>query len=209
MPAGGPASSAKRDAIVRAATTLFSRYGFRKTSVDLIAHTAEVAKPTLYAHFADKDAIFVAVCGHVVDDILADAARARTLPGVVDRLTAMLAAKFTRIWELVDASPHAHELLAASDGAAREVVARADAAYLKLLGDALDAAARAGELAPVRRAQLAPLLLRAGHGAAYGATSPAHHRAQLRELVDALLPRPTKPASRRSPRRASDRPRPT
>ncbi len=182
---------AKRDAIVRAATTLFSRYGFRKTTVDLIAHEAEVAKPTLYAHFSDKEAIFAAVCQHVLDRILAAAAAELERPDVVDRFTGILAAKFTTVFELVDSSPHARELLESQDALVRDMVAQADAAFVKLLTDALRAASRRGELATDRTeprpAKLATLLMQAGHGAAYGATSVAAHRANLRALVAALL----------------------
>jgi AcrR family transcriptional regulator len=187
-------STAKQDAIVRAATTLFSRYGFRKTTVDLIAHEAEVAKPTLYAHFSDKEAIFVAVCQHVVDGILAAAGAEQGRADVVDRFAGMLAAKFTTVFELVDSSPHARELLDSQDAQARDVVAKADAAFSKLLTDALRAAIRRGELVTdhieARPAKLATLLLQAGHGAGYGATSAAEHRANLRALVAALLGRP-------------------
>lgn len=179
---------AKQDAIVRAATTLFSRYGYRKTTVDQIAREADVAKPTLYAHFSDKDAIFVAVCQHVVDGILAAAAAAVDQPDVVDRITGVLAAKFTTVFELVDSSPHARELLESQAAQAREVVERADAAYAKLLHDALRAAGKRGELED-RPAKLAPLLMQAGHGAGYGAKTAAEHRSNLRALVAALLRR--------------------
>lgn len=176
---------------MRAATVLFRRYGFRKTSVDLIAREAEVAKPTLYAHFADKEAIFVAVCQHVMDGILAAAAAASAQPRVVDRIAAILAAKFTTIFEIVHASAHARELLESQAAQARDVVARADAAYTKLLSDALRAAARAGELTleptPAQLGKLSQLLMQAGHGAAYGATTAAEHRAHLDALVAALL----------------------
>jgi AcrR family transcriptional regulator len=188
-------SSAKPDAIVRAATTLFSRYGYRKTTVDLIAREADVAKPTLYAHFGDKEAIFVAVCRSVTDGILAAAAAALDHADVVDRIAGMLAAKFTTVFELVESSPHAQELLESQDARAREVVARADAAFAKLLGDALRAAIRSGELSAAhieaRPARLAQLLMQAGHGAGYGATSVTEHRANLRALVAALLGRPS------------------
>lgn len=46
----------KRLAILKAAVALFSRHGFKRTSIDLIAEAAKVAKPTIYAHFEDKDA---------------------------------------------------------------------------------------------------------------------------------------------------------
>lgn len=184
-------SSAKQAAIVRAATMLFSRYGFRKTTVDLIAHEAEVAKPTLYAHFADKDAIFVAVCRHVMAGILAAAAAERERDDVLDRIAGIVSAKFTTIFELVDSSPHARELLDSQDAQVREVVAQADAAFVKLLTDALHAAMRRGELAADRvgnrPARLAQLVMQAGHGAGYGAKSAADHRDNLRALVARLL----------------------
>lgn len=185
---------AKQDAIVRAATMLFSRYGFRKTTVDLIAREADVAKPTLYAHFTDKEAIFVAVCRHVMDGILAAATAALERTDVVDRVTEILAAKFTRIFELVHSSPHARELIDSKDAQARDIVAKADLAFAKLLADALRTAIRRGELAlehtEARPARLAQLLMQAGHGAGYGATSADEHRANLRALVAALLGRP-------------------
>lgn len=189
-------SSAKPDAIVRAATTLFSRYGYRKTTVDLIAHEAAVAKPTLYAHFSDKEAIFVAVCRHVVDGIVAAATAALAREDVLDRITGILEAKFTTVFELVDSSPHARELLESQDAQAREVVATADAAFVKLLTDALRTAFKRGELSAelpeARPPRLAQLLMQAGHGAGYGAKDVEDHRANLRALVGALLGRPTK-----------------
>jgi AcrR family transcriptional regulator len=186
--------SAKQDAIISAATRLFSHYGFRKTTVDLIAHEADVAKPTLYAHFGDKEAIFVAVCQHVVDGILAAAETELDRDDVIDRIAGVLSAKFTKVFELIDSSPHARELLESQDAQAREVVARADAAFAKLLTDALRSAFRRGELGTerieARPAKLAQLLMQAGHGAAYGATSVEDQRANLRALVAALLGRP-------------------
>jgi AcrR family transcriptional regulator len=185
--------TAKQDAIVAAATRLFSHYGYRKTTVDLIAHEAEVAKPTLYAHFGDKEAIFVAVCQHVVDGIIAAAEAELEHDDVVDRIAGVLSAKFTRVFELVDSSPHARELLESQDAQAREVVARADVAFAKLLTEALRSAFRRGELAADRTEprppKLAQLLLQAGHGAGYGAKSVDEHRANLRALVAALLGR--------------------
>jgi AcrR family transcriptional regulator len=186
--------TAKQDAIVAAATRLFSHYGYRKTTVDLIAHEAEVAKPTLYAHFGDKEAIFVAVCQHVVDGILATAETELEHDDVVDRIAGVVSAKFTRVFELIDSSPHARELLESQDAQAKEVVAKADVAFSKLLTEALRSAFRRGELVAERTeprpAKLAQLLLQAGHGAGYGARSVDEHRANLRALVAALLGRP-------------------
>ena len=80
------------------------------------------------------------------------------------------------MFELIDSSPHARELLESQDARARDVVATADAAFVKLLTDALRAAQRHGELAAVSEARpgkRVQLLMQAGHGAGYGAHSAA------------------------------------
>lgn len=51
----------KRQAIMRAATAVFIRDGYERASVDTIAAEAGVSKQTIYNHFKDKQALFVAV----------------------------------------------------------------------------------------------------------------------------------------------------
>lgn len=51
----------KVERIVTAARGLFLRHGLRGTSMEAIAAAARIAKPTLYAYFPDKDAVFAAV----------------------------------------------------------------------------------------------------------------------------------------------------
>lgn len=189
-PSGGDPLG-KREAILQAAITLFHRYGFRKTSVDALATEAQVSKPTVYAHFADKDAVFAAVCERVLEDILREAQAAAAGPGSLStRLTAVLAAKFSVLFELVHRSPHAAELLAPR-GQADAIIAAADARYLALVTDLLRAAAEAGEIDPAAASlscpALARQLLQIAHGAGYGASDGASHRAQLGPLVKTTL----------------------
>ena len=181
-------SNGKREAILAAALTLFHRYGFRKTSMELIADTAQVAKPTVYAHFADKDALFAAVCEHVLESILAAARAAAKIEGPLEaRLSGVLAAKFTHLFELVDASPHAAELLGSSDRVAAERVDEADRRFAAILKELLSEAVEAGEIDPARAGSSVPrlveVLLRCGHGAGYHAGDGARHRKQLEEMV--------------------------
>ncbi len=49
----------RRARILEAATELFMRQGYRKTSVDEIARRAEVAKGTVYLHFDNKAALLM------------------------------------------------------------------------------------------------------------------------------------------------------
>jgi AcrR family transcriptional regulator len=183
--------SDKRAQILRAALELFRLYGFRKTSVDQIARAASVAKPTIYAYFADKEELFVAVCEHVLDEMLARAERAAASKGAIaTRVAAIVSAKFTYLYEIVHASPHAAELLGSQGALAKDAELRADAAYLALLVRVLEDARDAGELDLALLGGAKPfarLLMQAGHGAAYGATNATEHRANVKRLVAALL----------------------
>src|SRR5690349_8081888 len=70
MPVTGAPSQAKRQAILQAATEAFLHSGYA-ASVDEIAAVAGVGKQTVYRHFGDKQALFLAAVA---------AARATTVP---------------------------------------------------------------------------------------------------------------------------------
>src|SRR5258708_9907409 len=65
----GENASAKPDAIVLAGLRLFTRYGYRKTSVDDIAEAAQVAKRTVYLHFENKAAVFLAILDYLAHQV--------------------------------------------------------------------------------------------------------------------------------------------
>jgi len=60
-PAAKPASSSKRDQLLATAWRLFYRDGYRAVGIDTLLAEAEVAKMTLYNHFASKEDLIVAV----------------------------------------------------------------------------------------------------------------------------------------------------
>src|SRR4029077_7615244 len=51
-------SAERRDAILAAALDEFADRGFAATRLDDVARRADVAKGTIYLHFADKEALF-------------------------------------------------------------------------------------------------------------------------------------------------------
>lgn len=187
-----PRRAATRGRIIEEATRLFSHYGFRLTSVDAIATAAGCAKPTLYAHFPDKDALFVAVCEHVLDGILvqAEAAAADAAP-LEQRLGRVLAAKYTRLFEIVHVSPHAVELLGSSNRVAAKLVEDVDRRFAGIVREILQASLASGEIDPSRAgltlARLVDVLLRCGHGAGHHVTEPAQHRKNLEEMVRVVI----------------------
>src|SRR5437762_2109009 len=54
-------SSSKRDQLLATAWRLFYRDGYRAVGIDTLLAEAEVAKMTLYNHFASKEELIVAV----------------------------------------------------------------------------------------------------------------------------------------------------
>jgi AcrR family transcriptional regulator len=205
----------KRRAILDAATRMFSQHGVRRASVDLIAERAQVAKPTIYAHFGSKEDLFAAVCADVGERIVAAAKTAAAADAsLVDRITAVLAAKFSVVFELVLSSPYAEELLRPESPAAQTTIGLADAAYRRVLGDVVAGAVRGREL-DLRRlgvgaTELTTQLMQIGYGASYGAASVDDQKENLRALVASMLRAATPHASRAprpTPRRRRTTPR--
>ncbi|WP_315831008.1 TetR/AcrR family transcriptional regulator [Bradyrhizobium prioriisuperbiae] len=63
------AQAVRRDArLLDVATGLFLKHGFDGTSIDAVARLARVGKPTIYARYSDKKALFIAVLRRRVDD---------------------------------------------------------------------------------------------------------------------------------------------
>lgn len=61
---------AKRNAILDAALSLFSRYGLHGTPVEEIARTAGVSKTNLFYYFASKEEVYVGVLSRLLDQWL-------------------------------------------------------------------------------------------------------------------------------------------
>lgn len=157
-----------QQALVTAATRLFTAYGVRRTAMEQIAQEAQVAKATAYAYFENKDAVFVAVVDAVVTQLETAAkvaAEAATSPEAAVRES--LLAKYTLEWKLVHGSPHAAELLAASHGLAAEAMTAAHARHAKQLAALL---VKAG-VKKSEAAELAETLDDAFEGLAAGAES--------------------------------------
>jgi AcrR family transcriptional regulator len=59
----------KKKAIIAAATSSFSRHGFRDTSMSTLAKAAGVASSTIFHHFENKEELFLTVLNNAKSDI--------------------------------------------------------------------------------------------------------------------------------------------
>jgi AcrR family transcriptional regulator len=67
--------SARLAHVLETALTVFSRHGFRKTSIEDIAKAAGISRQGIYLHFKNKDEIFSASIQKALDDRLQAANR--------------------------------------------------------------------------------------------------------------------------------------
>src|SRR5258708_11524097 len=122
----------KRAAMLDAAMKLFSQYGYRRTSIDDIAHEAEIAKGTVYLSFKSKEEIFRALCESLIERTEAAVKLARGTSGPIDaRLIAMLEAKFGILFETVYRSAHAAELMASKNRLSADLFAQSGRRYMQ------------------------------------------------------------------------------
>ena len=79
-------AASTRAALLRAARELFSAHGFDRTTVRAIAERADVNQALLFRYFGSKDALFTAVLGDEVRELLAATAPEDLLAATVDRM---------------------------------------------------------------------------------------------------------------------------
>lgn len=174
-------SDARRAAVLDAAQSLFLRHGLRGTSMEAIAAAAGVAKPTLYAYYPQKQAVFREVAQRMIANWqtgTATALQADAAPAA--QVAAALLARERAALALRLGSAHAAELFG-PDGAAADLVRAREAA----LGAAIEAKlAASGHDTPRLVAQV---LLAAADGIGRRATAPAELGPPLRLLCARLI----------------------
>jgi AcrR family transcriptional regulator len=139
----------RRALIVDAAGRLFGEHGYDGTRLDAIAAAAGVTKPILYRHFADKQALYLALLARHRDDLGGFAAAIPDEGTIEERVRAVL-----ELWlSYVEAHAYAWRLLFRDTGGGPEVQAfrvevhtRARAVLVEtirsLAGDAIPARVR-------------------------------------------------------------------
>src|ERR1700676_4730386 len=166
----GESASPKPIAIVLAGLQLFTQYWYRKTSVDDIARAAQVAKRTVYLHFENKAAVFLAILEYLGDQVRLRCAAAQSAGGTaVDRLTGLLDAYFGMGFELFSKSENVPELGETFSKPARGRIGNLNREYEDRLARFLRSLEKTGEIGGPPHGlsveQIVHILMRAGGGA--------------------------------------------
>lgn len=184
--------STKPSAIVLAALELFARYGYRKTSIDDIARAAQVAKRTVYLHFENKAAVFLAIIEYLGGQVRQRCLEAERAGGsAVDRLTSLLDAYFGLAFELFSKSEHMPELEETFSKLAREKLGSLNTEYEARLAGFLRSLEITGEIAGPPRGltvqQLVHILVRAADGAKHDPELRGDQKALLQRLRELAI----------------------
>jgi len=148
------AANAKQQRILDAAYAKFSAYGFARTSMADIAQAADMSRPALYQHYANKEEIFRSMLEGVLESAVDNALAALTAEATLEaQLDGFLQRWSGDLTEGFRATEHGGDLVEAKAGHAKPVV---DAAN-KRLHDGL--AVHLNASAPKRGRELAELLI--------------------------------------------------
>ena len=183
--------SAKPRAIVLAGLKLFTQYGYRKTSIDDIANAAQVAKRTVYLHFENKAAVFLAILEYLGDQVCQRCAAAESAGGTAaERLTGLLDAYFGMAFEIFSKSEHMPELEETFSMLARARIGDLNKEYENRLANFLRSLQKTGAIGRPPQGltveQIVHILVRTAEGAKHGPEVQGDRKAlerRLRELA--------------------------
>lgn len=162
-------ATATPERILKAAFTRFSRYGFRRTSMEDIASEAGVSRAALYLQFRNKEEIFRTLACGLQEKALAQAAvEARSDRPFAARLQAAIEAKTIEFIEIAYGSPHGAELMDETNRSCGDVVAGARDRFLDLLTRLFRKAADDGEVDLARAGLKPPEAAALIHGCLHG-----------------------------------------
>ena len=104
-----------QDRILDAATLVFRRHGFRRSSIEQAAEAAGLTRQALYHHFESKEALFRAVIERMYEAALAAAnaaaaAREKAGGSLADIILAEVGGRLAYLITSFDGSPHIEEL---------------------------------------------------------------------------------------------------
>jgi AcrR family transcriptional regulator len=182
------ASQGRREDVLEAATRVFLRFGYRRTTMGDIAEEAGISRPGLYPLFPSKEEIFSAVLARALhaelDEIRAGVAEAAT---PAEKLMLALEVWCVQNYELTRSSPGAADLFESSFEFASEVASKSTAAFEAILAEVLAPLVRRQSRVTLTAHELARLLSGAVVGLKATAKSAKQLRASLRGLVSVVL----------------------
>jgi len=170
--------------VVTAATQVFFRYGFKRTTMGDLAEAAHMSRPALYLVFPSKEELFTAVIARLLAASLAEIrAGVARLATPLEQLVLAFDVWSVRPFELVLSSPDARDLYESSYVFASDVMTRSADAFVAIVAGVLEPLVRAQAKVGLSSVQLARMLA----SAIPGFKTVAKTREHFREMIDGML----------------------
>jgi AcrR family transcriptional regulator len=186
--------SDRRGRLLDTALAVFARYGFRKTSMEEVARAADISRQGLYLHFRDKEALFRAAIGRMLETGVAavDAELAREAP-IGPRLYGAMKAWYGR--SVGTPAQNADELFARSVALLGDVMERSGAEVARKLEASIAASPLAARLAErgLSPADAALTLEACGLGLKHAGLTREAFKARLAAAVSLAVGAPVQP----------------
>ena len=132
----------KEDRIIEAATDVFLRYGYVRTTMRDVAERAGISRPALYLVFPRKDDIFAAVLRHLSETALQEYRRTLPqLPTLEEKLHFCCEKWGAHGFDLAEVHPDSKDLFDPSFAPVREMYADFAAFLAELLAEPVAASA--------------------------------------------------------------------
>jgi AcrR family transcriptional regulator len=184
----GRKQTATRERILKAAFERFSRYGFRRTSMEDIAGEAGVSRAALYLQFSNKEEIFRSLSSELHDQSHQQATAALNAEApLAERLRAAAEAKSLRFVEVAYGSPHGSELMDENNRICGDLSADSQKRFQDQLTKTFRRAAQTGKIdldgAGVSATEAADLLARSLAGLKGPGVTPELYRKRIAALV--------------------------
>ena len=140
------------DRILDAATLVFRRHGFRRSSIEQAAEAAGLTRQALYHHFNSREALFRAVIERLHESALAAEIAAANAAetaggGLADILVAEVAGRLRDMIASFDGSPHIEELFSEHLVQARDLYQKYSELYFAQGAATIERVCRAQRLA--------------------------------------------------------------
>lgn len=185
-------SEGRRTEILNAAVQVFLRYGYRKTSMDEVAHAAGLSRPGLYLYFSAKELLFREAVTHLVHQGLVNARQAlvRADQPLNTRLVNAFAAVHGQYVGDGVAAQHMEELIHTGTQLAGDTLVEHDRLFREALIQALEAGVMAGApLAPgASVADVADMLEAISAGLKHRVGSLPEYLERMQNAIRILVP---------------------
>ena len=170
--------------VLEAATFVFLRYGYRRTTMGDIATAAGISRPALYLLFCNKERVFEATLRKLAASLLEEIRIGLAIPGTpLEKLRLAFELWAVRPFALMAESPDARDLIHCGHEFAKEAMDQNFSDFEGQLVAILETISETPPVAGPSLEQIAHVLSASVHGF----KGAARNASELREMIDALL----------------------